>query len=245
MRTRIKAAVAVAIALSTACSQDSPVAPTPVQPEVSTPTTTSQPAVSEACGLHQQGDGYTVCYEEGYRADAVFVRDVLNPATTRFRRRYGPSSTPVEVFLLAEPATVNRIMIRPGQALASGGPSYLAIYVMARSAPVMQGACCNGLGMPFTDVRYQRTVLVHEYSTPFLHRYTGFQKWAGWFIQGLEQYEGLTATGDADMWRRTAEKVYRANTVSCGRGLGGEEELIVSERYWAGVAMIRFSGRFR
>ena len=55
------------------------------------------------CGLQLQGDGYTVCYDEGYRSDAEFVRDVLNPASVRFRARYGPSSTAVQVKLYAEP----------------------------------------------------------------------------------------------------------------------------------------------
>ena len=233
--------IVVAIAFSIACSEDSPVAPSPVPPAVSTPPTTPQPSVSDACGtVHLQGDGYTVCYDEGYSADAAFVRDVLNPATTRFRRRYGPSSTRVDIHLLAEPTTVNGIMIGPGGALASGGPDARAIYIMARSAPAMQGVCCNGLGLSFTDVRYYQTVLVHEYSTVFQQHHTGYSKWAGWFVQGLQQYEGLTATGDPDLWRLTAEKVYRANTVSCGRGLGGAAELIASERYWAGALVLRF-----
>ena len=192
------------------------------------------------CRLPLQGDGYTICYEGGYRADAEFVRDVLNPATSRFRTRYGPSSTRVYVHLLAEPATVGSVMVRPGQAVAVGGLSQRAIYLMARSAPAMQGACCNGIGLQFTDIGYQRTVLVHEYSTVFQQHHSGYRKWAGWFVQGLQQYEGLTAAGSPDLWQRTAERVYRDNTVSCGSGSGGAEELVVSERYWAGALVLRF-----
>ena len=192
------------------------------------------------CGLQLQGNGYTVCYDEGYRADAEFVRDVLNPGAARFRTRYRTSSTPVDIYLLAEPTTVHGVMIRPGSALAYGGPAHLAIYIMARSAPAMQGACCSSLGLYFTDVDYQRTVLVHEYSTAFLHHYAGFIKWLGWFVQGLEQYEGFTAAGNPDLWQRTAEKVYRDNTISCGRGSRGGEQLIVSEVYFAGALVLRY-----
>ena len=193
-----------------------------------------------ACRLPLQGDGYTICYEGGYKADAEFVRDVLNPATSRFRTRYGPSSTRVYVHLLAEPATVGSRMIGPGVALASGGPSQRDIYLMARSAPAMQGACCNGIGLQFTDIGYQKTVLVHEYSTVFQQHHSGYRKWAGWFVQGLQQYEGLTAAGSPDLWQRTAERVYRDSTVSCGRSLGSAEELVVSEQYWAGALVLRF-----
>ena len=56
-----------------------------------------------ACGLQLQGNGYTVCYDEGYRADAEFVRDVLNPAAGRFRTRYRPSSTPVDIHYSQNP----------------------------------------------------------------------------------------------------------------------------------------------
>ena len=193
-----------------------------------------------ACGLQLQGNGYKVCYDEGYRADAEFVRDVLNPASARFRTRYRPSRTPVDIYLFAEPTTVHGRVIRPGVALAYGGPAHLAIYLMARSAPAMQGACCTGLGLYFTDVDYQRTVLVHEYSTAFQHHYAGYNKWSGWFVQGLQQYEGFTAAGSPDLWQRTAEKVYRDNTISCGRGPRGDEQLIVSEVYFAGALVLRY-----
>ena len=70
------------------------------------------------CSMQIQGDGYTVCYVEGYRADAEFVRGVLNSASMRFRARYGPSSTPVEIKLYAEPGGRVR---GPGHAVAVGG----------------------------------------------------------------------------------------------------------------------------
>ena len=207
------------------------------------PTRTPSPAQDprRICNHNElQGDGYSICYADGYRSDAVFARNILTPAAARFRRRYGPNRTIVLLHLLAEPTVVDGIRIGPGTALASGGTDHRAIYVMARSAPAMQGQCCNGLGLSFTDDRYHRVVLVHEYSTVFIQSYAGYRKWRGWFIQGLEQYEGLTAAGDHDLWQRTAEKVYRDNTVSCGSGAGGAEELVVSERYWAGALVLRF-----
>ena len=191
-------------------------------------------------GSELLGDGYTVYYDEGYRADAEFARGVLNPAATRFRTRYGSSDTPVEIHLLAEPTTVGGTRIQPGTALASGGPSHLAIYLMSRSAPAMQGACCNGLGLRFTDGGYQRTVLVHEFSTAFQHHYPGYNKWSGWFVQGLQQYEGLTAAGSSNLWQRTAEKVFRDGTVSCSGRNGGNERLAVTEVYWAGALVLRY-----
>ena len=129
------------------------------------------------CPLKVASNGYTVCHVDGYADDAEFVRGVLDPAATRLSRRYGPTTTPVDIYLFPEPDTVHGIPIRPGSALAYGGPQHLAIYLMARSAPAMRGACCTGLGLSFTDLAYQRTVLVHELSTAFIHHYPGYNKW--------------------------------------------------------------------
>ena len=155
------------------------------------------------CPRKIAGGGYTVCHVDGYGDDARSVRDILDAAIPRLRQRYGPTSTPVDIYLFPEPGTVHGITIQPGTALAYGGPRHLALYLMAVSAPSMQGACCTGLGLTFTDPRYQRTVHVHEFATAFIHHYSGYQKWAGWFVQGLEQYEGLEASGT--LWSRVAE----------------------------------------
>ena len=190
------------------------------------------------CPLEVAGDGYTVCHVDGYADDAEFVRGVLDAAATRLSRRFRPTTTPVDIYLFPEPGTVHGISIRPGVALAYGGPRHVAIYLMARSAPAMQGACCNGLGLRFTDPAYQRTVLVHELSTAFVHHYPGYTKWAGWFVQGLEQYEGLEAAGT--LWQLVAERVWRDNSVACGRNASGTDQLLVSERYWAGALLLRY-----
>lgn len=179
------------------------------------------------CPLRVAGNGYTICHVEGYADDAEFVRGVLDPAATHLSRRFRATTTPVDLYLFPEPGTVHGITIQPGSALAYGGPRHLAIYQMARSAPVMRGACCNGLGLRFTDPAYQRTVLVHELSTAFIHHYPGYTKWAGWFVQGLEQYEGLEAAGT--LWQHVADRVWRDDSVSCGRSAGGSERLVVSE----------------
>ena len=190
------------------------------------------------CPLEVAGDGYTVCHVDGYADDAEFVRGVLDAAAIRLSRRFRPTTTPVDIYLFPEPGTVHGISIRPGVALAYGGPRHVAIYLMARSAPAMQGACCNGLGLRFTDPAYQRTVLVHELSTAFVHHYPGYTKWAGWFVQGLEQYEGLEAAGT--LWQLVAERVWRDNSVACGRNASGTDQLLVSERYWAGALLLRY-----
>ena len=189
------------------------------------------------CPLKVAGNGYTVCHVDGYADDAEFVHGVLDPAAIRLSRRYGPTTTPVDIYLFPEPDTVHGIPIQPGSALAYGGPQHLAIYLMARSSPAMRGACCTGLGLSFTDLAYQRTVLVHELSTAFIHHYPGYNKWAGWFVQGLEQYEGLLVAGT--LWQRVAERVWRDDSVSCGRS-GRGEQLVVSEPYWAGSVLLQY-----
>ena len=190
------------------------------------------------CPRKIAGGGYTVCHVDGYGDDARSVRDILDAAIPRLRQRYGPTSTPVDIYLFPEPGTVHGITIQPGTALAYGGPRHLALYLMAVSAPSMQGACCTGLGVTFTDPAYQRTVHVHEFATAFIHHYSGYRKWAGWFVQGLEQYEGLEASGS--LWSRAAERVWRDNSVSCQRNANGREELIVSEPYWAGAVVLQY-----
>lgn len=72
---------------------------------------------------------------------------------------------------------------------------------------------------------YQRTLLVHELSTAFIHHYSGYSKWAGWFVQGLEQYEGLMA--DGTLWH-VVRLVWWEDTVAGRRGREGEH-LLVSE----------------
>ena len=189
------------------------------------------------CPRQLEGDGYTVCHVDGYADDAQFVRGILDAAATRLRQRYGPTSTPVDIYLFPEPNTVHGVTIQPGSALAYGGPRHLAIYLMARSAPAMQGACCNGIGLAFADPAYQRTLHVHEFSTAFIHHYPGYSKWAGWFVQGLEQYDGLEAAGT--LWQRAAERVWRDDSVSCRRS-GGGEQLVVSEPYWTGAVFLQY-----
>ena len=190
------------------------------------------------CPRKIAGGGYTVCHVDGYGDDARSVRDILDAAIPRLRQRYGPTSTPVDIYLFPEPGTVHGITIQPGTALAYGGPRHLALYLMAVSAPSMQGACCTGLGLTFTDPAYQRTVHVHEFATAFIHHYAGYRKWAGWFVQGLEQYEGLEASGT--LWSRAAERAWRDDSVSCQRNANGREELIVSEPYWAGAVVLQY-----
>lgn len=190
------------------------------------------------CPRKIEGGGYTVCHVERYGDDARSVRDILDAAIPRLRQRYGPTSTPVDIYLFPEPGTVHGITIQPGTALAYGGPRHLAVYLMAVSAPSMQGACCTGLGLTFTDPAYQRTVHVHEFATAFIHHYAGYRKWAGWFVQGLEQYEGLEAS--RTLWSRAAERAWRDDSVSCQRNANGREELIVSEPYWAGAVVLQY-----
>ena len=188
------------------------------------------------CSMQIQGDGYTVCYVEGYRADAEFVRGVLNSASMRFRARYGPSSTPVEIKLYAEPGGRVR---GPGHAVAVGGPSRLTIHILARSAPAMQNACCTVLGFPHQSDEYQVTVHTHEYSTAFQHHFSGFYSKPSWFHQGLQQYEGFFAVGSPEVWRLAAEKTYNDNSVSCGQGLMGEQ-LAITDHYTAGAIYLRY-----
>lgn len=190
------------------------------------------------CPYSLDGDGFRVCYADGYEADAQFVSGVLDSAAGRLRQRFGPTSTPVDIYLFPAPGDVHGLTIQPGAALSYGGPQHLAIYLMARSAPAMRGACCTSLGLQFTDEAYQRTVLVHELSTAFMHHSPGYSKWAGWFVQGLQQYEGLVASGT--LWRRAAERVWQDGSVSCAGG-----QLNVTELYWAGAIMLRyFADRF-
>ena len=196
---------------------------------------TAPPEPEPDCTMQIQGDGYTVCYDQGYRADAEFVRDVLNPASGRFRARYGPSTTPVEFKLYAQPGE----LARPGRATAVGGRSGLTIHIMARSAPAMQGACCTVLGFPYQSDEYQIKLLTHEYSTAFQHNFPGFYSKPSWFHQGLQEYEGFFAVGSPDVWRLAAEKTYNDNSISCGQGLMGEG-LTITDHYTAGATYFRY-----
>ena len=68
------------------------------------------------CPYSLGGDGFRVCYADGYEADAQFVRGVLDSAAGRLRQRFGPTSTPVDM---------DRLGV--GSQLQGGEPQDLAV----------------------------------------------------------------------------------------------------------------------
>ena len=192
------------------------------------------PAPEPDCSMQIQGNEFIVCYAEGYENDAVMTRDVLNKARPRLEAKYGrPSGLSLMVKLYSEPTN----NVYAGYAYYDG----TSFHFLTPSHPSRR-ACCNGIGLWFDDWDYLRKVLVHEYFHAFHDALNvdSYRRWNDWFREALPEYEGLTATNNPHLWQLTAEKVYRDNTVSCGRGFGGDEQLMVSERYWAGALMLRY-----
>ena len=94
--------------------------------------------------------------------------------------------------------------------------------------------------MRYNSGEYFQTVLVHEFVTAWLYHYPRTSQFRGWFIQGLEQYEGLTATNRSDLWGRVAGRVFRDATVSCGGGPGAVQQIAMTEVYWSGALLQQF-----
>ena len=84
------------------------------------------------CDLRLAGDGYTVCYESGYAADAELAREILDLAVQRLGMKYGRAEPfDLEVKLYAEPTAA----VHAGRTYFDGG----AIHYLTPSAPERHG----------------------------------------------------------------------------------------------------------
>ena len=180
------------------------------------------------------GDGFTVRYPAGYRDDAEFVVRVGNEAAAKFRAKYGDSPTETTFHLHGHSQTIEGLnwRVQPGASLAYGGVRAMDIYVMARSSPETD-RCCNGIGLKFNDPRYTTTVIVHELSTVYQHTYPGYNDYSGWYVQGLQQFEGLEATGDRQVWQLTARRA--KDTIRCSTS-----GVLVGNLYWGGAIFHKY-----
>ena len=71
------------------------------------------------CDLSLQGNGYIVCYEDGYEADAEATRTIPDEQAVRLEAKYGgPIPSWLTVKLYAEPA----YKVSAGAAYYPGGP---------------------------------------------------------------------------------------------------------------------------
>ena len=191
------------------------------------------------CDLRLAGDGYTVCYESGYAADAELAREILDLAVQRLGMKYGRAEPfDLEVKLYAEPTAA----VHAGRTYFDGG----AIHYLTPSAPERHGRT-SSLGLPLDGIAFHYKTLTHEFFHAF-HRARNRNSfdWSGWFREGLAEYEGIFNTapynGD-DTHDRLIREVHdeQRHRVFCCRTLEpGIETITTTDIYNAGATILWF-----
>ncbi len=196
-----------------------------------------------------KSDHYSVFYQSGYEKDLGFARTWLDRAEVLLRQKYGVpfSGYHVDVYLYPEP--------RPGAdtgtanlKCCSGAAKTGVISFLAPSAPVWKDFHgLTSLRLP-KDENYQAKVLMSEYITVghyivqdarANHSAWRYYSAPNWFVQGLQEYDGIFHTTDANRqttgaalvaWARAHAAVFQC----CDSGLK------ISDVYNGGAAFITF-----
>ena len=190
------------------------------------------------CDLHLVGDGYIVCYEPGYAADAELAREIIDDAAQRLRREYGrPGPFELQVKLYARPGNG----VGPGQTYFDGR----AIHYLTPSAPQRTGGT-SVLGLPLDSEEFHQKTLTHEYFHAFhLARNRTSFEWGGWFTEAIAEYEGTFGPRAVRrlLYDRLIHYVHggQRNRVFCCRTLEqGVQAITTNDAYFSGAAILRF-----
>ena len=200
-------------------------------------------AVEPTCDLSLQGNGYIVCYEEGYEADAKATRTILDEQAIRLEAKYGgpiPSSLTVKLYA------------KPARGVSSVGAHYSVgsdtIHVLAASAPYRDQGWVTVDGLQIDDPQLIKSMLVHEYVHAFHRaRAPGTFGWAGraWFIEAFAEYEALFEV-DSVRERRLPRMIAfvsdegREKIGCCQSAAAGPPKLFIEDQYAGGPTMFAF-----
>ena len=194
------------------------------------------------CDLSLQGNGYIVCFEEGYEADAKAARTILDEQAVRLEAKYGgpiPSSLTVKLYAESAPK------VSPTAAYYRGSSD--TVHVLVASAPDRDRDGRTPIGLELDDEQLIKHVLVHEYVHAFHHaRAPGSFGWGeAWFIEAFAEYESLYGV-DSVRDRVLAREI--ASVSDEGRGLigccesagGGRSRLLIEDHYRGGSTILAF-----
>jgi hypothetical protein len=196
-----------------------------------------------------KSDHYSVFYQSGYEKDLAFARTWLDRGEALLQKKYGVpfSGYHVDVYLYPEP----RPEANTGTAnlkCCSGTAKTGVISFLAPSAPVWKDFHgLTSLHVP-KDENYQAKVLMSEYIT--VGHYivqdarANSSAWRyysapDWFVQGLQEYDGIFHTTDANRQTTGAALLAWAGAHSavfqcCDSGL------TISNVYNGGAAFVTF-----
>lgn len=196
-----------------------------------------------------KSDHYSVFYQPGYDRDLAFAHTWLDRAETLLQQKYGVpfSGYHVDVYLYPAP--------RPGAdtgtanlKCCSGAAKTGVISLLAPSAPAWKDFHgLTSLRLP-KDENYQAKVLMSEYITVGHYivqdarpNHSGWRYYSApnWFVQGLQEYDGIFHTTDANRqatgaallaWAEAHSAVFQC----CDSGLK------ISDDYNGGTAFVAF-----
>ena len=195
------------------------------------------------CDLSLQGNGYIVCYEEGYQADAEATRTILDAQAVRLEAKYGgPIPSSLTVKLYTEPA----YKVSAGAAFYRGGSSK-TIHVLAASAPERNRDARTSSGLELDDEQLIKHVLAHEYVHAFHHaRAPGSFGWGeAWFTEAFAEYESLFGVDSVRerMLPREIASVSdrgRGQIGCCQSASGGRSRVFIEDHYGGGSTILTF-----
>jgi hypothetical protein len=198
-----------------------------------------------------KAENYSVFYQPGYEGDLAFARTWLDRAEALLKQKYGVPFTGyhIDVYLYperkpgADTGTANLKCCT-----GSGAPRTGVISFLAPSAPVWKDFHgLTSLRQP-KDENYQAKVLMSEYITVGHYVVQNSRVKAGgwryysapeWFVQGLQEYDGIFHTTDTNRdatgaallsWAKAHPGVFQC----CDSGLE------ISDVYNGGAAFVTF-----
>lgn len=203
---------------------------------------------------------YSVLYQAGYERDAEFARTWMDRAEELMRSKYGVSADGYFISLYLHPAPTNGAGV--GQATLNCCPSALTngkrtgtIQYLSPSAQAWKDTrSTTSLGLPFDD-NYHAKVLMSEY-IPIGHlalqatRPTS-SAWGyygsttpSWFVQGLEEFDAIYRTTDANRTLTSAKlrewaRNNRTKFICCST-LAEQSTIGISDVYNGGAFFMTF-----
>jgi hypothetical protein len=194
---------------------------------------------------------YTVITRDGSEVDLGFARKWLDAAEQVMATKYHvvPDRYHVSVFLLNRPENdidttqsgQNRCCSIDSQGLKTG-----TIFLLGPSAPVWkERPLLSSLGLPKDGVDYHAKVLMSEY-IPIGHyavqdsrRGWSYYTAPSWFVQGLQEYDGIYHTTEANR-ADTAARLMRWARANEGRFACCARGIEFGDVYNGGAAFIAF-----
>ncbi len=210
------------------------------------------PGRATAQWLESKGDHYSIFYEREFEKDVAFARTWAERAELVMQGKYrvAPGEYRPRIYLFPAPSDGIDINMARSRCCAAmpGGDSASKIEMLTPSAQVvLTTKAVSSLGLPKNSENYQAKVLMSEY-IPIAHYAVQNRRPAGgwkyysapnWFVQGLQEYDAILHTTEANRQRTAAAlsawAVSNAKVFTCC-----EPDLGIADDYNGGAAFMAF-----